>query len=632
MNWWKKVKGRKMAGDSYADPNNNRGSSRDRTTTLRGSGRHFDNSKLKNDYQGNGVMQQIVNRPAHDATREWIDLVMDSIDVSEQTLIRLEELKLKEKLREAIKWSRVFRKGAGLFYGVQADNVDNQRNLGDQMPSKIRKIDYINVLSNPNLVQITIDNTTEPTMRNFNVPTFTIANEVIHPSRMAWIANEWDPDTLEGISVVEVAFDAVAAQDTALWSTSSLLQVISILGFKSEDFVEMTLEEKIEYLAHMKAWMDTQSVIGLGKDEELSRVNADFGGLKDAYEFVWQSVSAYSIIPVSVIIGRMQGILTAADEDAVNYYSGISQFQELTLRRIIQQVIDLVHSETEVEPGKSLRGSKPTYKMTFNSLWKMSPIAQAEIEAKNSERDSKDVGIGKISATQARELDPRTSHLALEDPKEDDPEPEPIEGGEPAAGEGDNFPSIEVDGMRVGAAYVAWDRQDILGGSIHVPIQDPGEFQGNSFRMMIVDDKLGVSKVIGRKPGADKAVDQSYLFQGDQWDSASARNWIQEHLKREISPEAIDGVPMQFDVDTAAALKAVDIGEDVIKVRVKSPKGFDHGSFVLKQISENRMISLLLGQMKGGDGLASQSYWFDRKKWSAADAEEWVRKQGQKPI
>lgn len=58
--------------------------------------------------------------------------------------------------------------------------------------------------------------------------------------------------------------------------------------------------------------------------------------------------------------------------------------------------------------------------------------------------------------------------------------------------------------------------------------------------------------------------------------------------------------------------------------RIREPDTFEPGSFRRRDIDDPAGVSMILGMVKGGDGLRIQSFRFDRTKWTPADAKAWL--------
>jgi len=421
--------------DGFIDQTYGRGLSTDRTQRLEGGkGRRSDDAVLGL-YRKNGFLQRIINSVAHDATREWFvatpknaDKKTENFDeVLQQALL---DHDVKGKVREMIKWMRVFSKGSGMFFGTHLDNAEEQRLIGEKLPDKIRKVDYLNVFDNPKRITIQIDNDQNPTKKDYNKPRLEIDGEKVHESRYVWMVNEFIAEDKEGLSVVDTVFDAVGAQDSALWSASTLMQMLSLLVFKSDAFVGLPPHEKGDFLSKMKSFLNTQGAVGVKENEELSRLDYKFSGLKDMFDFIFENMSGASGIPKNILLGRAHGVITAGEFDTINYYAMISQFQENVLEKPVRKIIDLFTRVEGSDLQKMSGGPGFEYTLDWEPLWKLDPVSQAEVNEKNANVDKINIETGKVAPEEARLEDENVRHLGPFEKEDEDRTQPPQEGTE----------------------------------------------------------------------------------------------------------------------------------------------------------------------------------------------------------
>lgn len=418
--WIKKSKFEEMKIklDSLIDPLTARGSSVDKTTRL--IGKHTFNSNFKNlgIYIANGFVQNIVDQPAEDAVREWIEITATNNGIEDQEIKkmiedRITELGIQKQIKELIRYSRMYSKGSFLYFGILAHQVQKDEILSTPMPAKIKSIEFINVIDDPDSVTIQNLNKNDPTKKDYNQIKFSISGKEIHPSRITWLVNSFLPSADSGLSVIQIIQDAISAQDSGLWSVNSILQAMAIKIFKSDAIANLNITQKAELLAKIKHLMDTQSVFSLMQDEDFQMLTFKIEGMKEIFDFVFDNLSGLSRIPKMILLGKAHGVVTAGEFDTINYYAQIAKFQEIEIRPIIEKIIDLIIMEEKGEIWNYLNGNIEGVKVTFdfNSLWKLDPVSQADVDLKNAQRDQIDITVGKAGPEELRELDPRLEGL-----------------------------------------------------------------------------------------------------------------------------------------------------------------------------------------------------------------------------
>lgn len=412
-----RILNRVVKQDGFADPYTSRGSTTDRTTRLTGNAIYRSWASHLELYKSSGILQTIIDAPANDAVREWITIKTnqdDTLQISRLINNRLEELQVQEKLFDLIHYSRLYSKGSWLYFGVIAQAPQIEQVLKDPLPlSTLEKIDYINVIDNPDHVSLTNENSSEPLKKDYNKVKFSIQGSEIHNSRLVWLCNNYNPRDLQGISVIDKVFDAISAQDSALWSCSNLVQDMATKIFKSDLIANMSPEKRGELLEKLKHLMITMSSLALTKDEDFQKLTYNVTGMKEVFDFIIDNLAGVSEIPKSILLGKAHGVVTAGEYDTLNYYAKVSQFQENKARPIIDKIIDMIIREQRGEIWGALGGQVEDldWDYEFNTLWVLDPAAQADVDLKNAQRDAADFTTGKATSSELRELDPRYSEL-----------------------------------------------------------------------------------------------------------------------------------------------------------------------------------------------------------------------------
>ena len=404
--------------DSFYDPISGRGGQDDRVSRVVGQRTYktpYDRMKY---YQASGFIQNIIEQPAEDATREFIDVTTNQDeDLKINRLIekRLEDLGVRKKLKDMVRFSRMYEKGSMIFYGVDTNVPQTDEVLTQPLDlATLNKINYINVIEEPDRFYFFILNRYDPTKADYNKVTFYIMGREVHESRISWIVNNWYPLELMGVSIMETVEDAVKAQDAALWSSASLMTDMATNIFTSDLVSTLSPDKLYELLWSLKNQKNTQSVVGLKPGETFQKSTYSLTGMKEVFDFICDNLSAVSRMPRNILFGKAHGVVTAGEYDTLNYYSNISKFQELELRPVIKQIIDMVIHEQYGEIYKALGAAgveELDVDFKFKSLYKIDPMSEADMQLKIAQRDSTDIQSGKMSPEEARTLDTRMDEL-----------------------------------------------------------------------------------------------------------------------------------------------------------------------------------------------------------------------------
>jgi len=402
--------------DGLYDPLTSRGSSDDRTTRLRGRGASRTWGEHLELYKSNGFIQNIIDVPANDAIREWITIetnLDEQYNISRMIQTRMDELKVREKMRDLVRYARMYEKGSWLYYGIIAEAPQDYKLLKEPLPlNTLKYIDFINVIDNPDRVSILEINQSEPLKKDYREYNFLISGTETHKSRFSWLVNNFIPEDKRGMSQIDIVFDSISAQDSALWSTSTMVQDMATKIFKSDLIANLEPTKKAELLSKLKHIMTTLSSIVLTSDEDFQKLTYNVTGIREIFEFIFDNLAGVSNIPKNILLGKAHGVVTAGEYDTLNYYAQVSNYQENYLRPIIDKIIKLILHEQCGEIYRTVDNiNEIDWKYEFNSLWTLDPISQADVDLKKSQRDEIDFNIGKANSEELRNLDERYSEL-----------------------------------------------------------------------------------------------------------------------------------------------------------------------------------------------------------------------------
>jgi len=385
-----------------------------------------------NDYKRYGFMKNIVNALADDATREWFKIKITKIgedddfnsDVAEQIaqamLERAKDFNLQEKIRNLIKFSRIYDEGSLLYFGIDGGRAGTAETLNKSIPipASINKVDFINLVDDPDLFDTIIYNISDPTVNTYNVPMFQISGMEIHPSRVAYLVNEYDSQSETGISLVDIVRDGVLAQSAGLSGSTHILERLGAIKYKSS---QNSLDENnrttiAEVLLFMREKLKSNGAIAVLPEDEVELLQYTFSGTKDVFDYVIENLTGLSGVPRMRIMGhRGGGIITGDGSEAelLNWFSEVSGYQENRLAPILRKTFDLFLRETGTQLGRLVNGKTIDYDFEFCSLYEMTDKARAESREINAKADKIDFETGKATGEELRSLDPRYKDLKL---------------------------------------------------------------------------------------------------------------------------------------------------------------------------------------------------------------------------
>lgn len=380
---------RKLILDSLSQVDMGMGGIKDKLQRVKPQAEVLSVIDSENWYEANGFIQRIVDIPAEDATREWITIKTNREDLNISRLIqnRLVELDFPKKLKELIRYSRMYNMGGFLYFGIDHAIPQTDVMLNTPIPQDLNKIEFVNVFT-PLHANILTQNE-NPLSKEYQKPKIRISGIEIHESRFYWLVNSYIPNKNRGISIIQTLLDGAKAHGIALWSVTTLLSELSVKVFKSPQIDNLNPDKTLELLNLIRTSISTQGVFAANNEESFERLNVNLPHLKDIFDFLIETISGLSQIPKSRLLGQAQGTITGGQYDLVSYYDSIAKFQEIELRPILERVIGLVIRERSGQIYRTLGESVGSldWEFKFNPLWKLSDSEQSDIYLKQAQAD-----------------------------------------------------------------------------------------------------------------------------------------------------------------------------------------------------------------------------------------------------
>jgi phage-related protein (TIGR01555 family) len=399
-------------------------------SVIRNEGTTFSTHTAKyRKYKNSGFAQNIVNAVADDATREGFEIDFPELNQKEVEKLnellhdRLSKLEYKNRLRDAIKFSRIYEEGSGLFYSVigSGNVIDESKKENPVDVGSIQEVSFINVLESPDYFSYEFDNISDPCRSDFLKPNFQIGQNKVDLSRVTWLVNEFNSQDQRGVSIIEKCWDAIASQQAGIDGASHVLERIGAVILKSPNAtLSMSAVETIKKLVNaVKNNIKSSGAMAIGPADELTIQGFTFTGIKDIYDFVIDNLAGASGIPRSLIVGGQKGGIITGDGasfELMNYYTSIEQYQNNILEKEDRKLITYLLMEKQNTKIQGMTGGKlPKFVIEYNPLWSLSEKEASENRKRNAEADKMDLETGKAGSEELRSLDPRYAGIETPD-------------------------------------------------------------------------------------------------------------------------------------------------------------------------------------------------------------------------
>lgn len=339
-------------------------------------------------YVTNWLGANVVDVPADESIKSWRELNIE--DNKQLNEFEKEEARLNVKgaFAQARKWASVF--GGAVIVMIVDDGLELKEPLNID---NIKKDSLKRLLVLDRWEINALDVERDLLSKNFGEPTLYLhaeSGQQIHHTRI--LKFNGDSPTIRelrenngwGLSIYErimlVIQDAMTSSDliSGLLYESNI-DVYKIAGLN--DAVENSNDElairRIKLANELKS---TINAIALDKEDDFTKVFANFAGLAELDNAYLQKVSGASKIPMTKLLGtQAQGLGNSQIGDLTNYYDMITAMQEREYNPHLN-ILDKVMSQ-------SLFGSEIKVTYTWKALFQLTEKEQADVEFTRAQRD-----------------------------------------------------------------------------------------------------------------------------------------------------------------------------------------------------------------------------------------------------
>lgn len=353
-----------------------------------------DDSSLAGAYMSDGFARNVVDMPADDMTREWLE-VGDDPDGKVSEALRAVDAE--SKLNEALKWARLFGGSFVVLGAMDGRTLEKPLNL----PS-LRSLDwlYVGDRTQVSLGQCQVNR--DPMSKDFGkVEVYDItfrhsagsgAADVprkVHASRVLTFYGEPAPISGQvnldsevrhwGLSSLQATWDHLMDYGGVSGSVANLMYELIVNVYLVDGLAEMLAAgNEAQVIQRMEVISMTKSMINgvlLDSREKLERNTASLAGVPEVLDRYMIALSGAARIPVTRLFGRSPAGLNATGEsDLSTYYDTVRAKQKNELLKPAQYLVDVA--------AASLKMAGP-HQVTFNPLKQMTP---AEVASLNKDR------------------------------------------------------------------------------------------------------------------------------------------------------------------------------------------------------------------------------------------------------
>lgn len=355
-------------------------------------------------YTQNSLLAKIVDRPAWDATREWIEISFDNDEepAEEYVLERMEELCIQEGITRGLTWASLYGGAIGVL--GMADGADLEKPLADDAQNEIVSFEVFDRHQVRPLGVVASATGKQNGMPEFYeiIPAISVnsAKQVkVHWTRCVRFDGVEVPDRVRAAnegwhwSNVDRIYTDLRSFQASMSYLANILKEANIDVFQVSNLADILQKNKSKELSDRFRMISMcKSILGgvvIGSEEKYERRSVVLSGIVELLREFKETLSASADIPTTILWGRSPAGMNATGEsDILQYYDRIKGVQRTKIARPLRRIANIISNE----PGSKSKGAK--CKISFCPLWQMTDKEKAEIYSLNSNADKVNIDSG----------------------------------------------------------------------------------------------------------------------------------------------------------------------------------------------------------------------------------------------
>lgn len=388
----------KKLTDGFFDVLRALGGSKDITKTARYTHNYksYDQKQLNDLYSTNWIAQKAINIPVEDALKDDLIYQCENQEQLEIFLKALQSFKVKEKITNLSKWSKVFG-GAVIVIVTSDDKMDTPlvvQNLKQGQLTNLVVLDKFDVTS------VTLER--DPLNKNYLRPIYyqiAKGGGNIHHSRVIHLDGEATTNFNKeffngwGISTLEKGWSSIINASISPDLLSNILIQSNQDVYKINGLNEALTNGNDELvLKRLQSIQESKSIfngIALDKEDDYINIAKTFTGLETINKSFYEIVCGAFDIPYSRFMGiSSTGLNVTGEGDLSNYYDKV-EAERTKLKPAFELIFKIMQYH--------LFGKDIGITFEFQSLWQMSELETAQLNKANAEVDNLYLNMGVVN-------------------------------------------------------------------------------------------------------------------------------------------------------------------------------------------------------------------------------------------
>jgi phage-related protein (TIGR01555 family) len=382
-----------------------------RTLTSFDAGVELKEPLLDNLYRYNGLARRIVDLPAREMTRQWLEIEGDTDGI---VLGELERLEAQARIKEMLTWTRA--KGGAIGVMLAEDGSSDLALPLDE--GRIKALAGINVFDRFRVQYTQSDLYKDPTNPKYLKPEFyTIqplegASFKVHETRCLRMDGLILPALLRsknqgwGDSVLQAVYDELRALGEAYSGAEKMIAEFVQAVMSVEGLIQMLastgggarVKERLELLDLSLSMFNLCMVDAKG--ETYAKHSSSVGGVPELLDRFKERVSAVAGISQTLLFGVSPAGLNATGASDIRHdYDNFKAGQEETLTPVLRRLVYLIAISKSVPKAKPFAEAKILWK----PLWQPTEREVADTRKVDADRAAALVTAGILMAEEVRQ-------------------------------------------------------------------------------------------------------------------------------------------------------------------------------------------------------------------------------------
>lgn len=326
-------------------------------------------------YRADGIGRRVVDLPAEEMTRQWVEVQGDSAD---DRLVELNRLGAKQKFNKALRW-------AGLYGGSVVVMLidDGQGDLSQPLnESRVRGVNDLIVYDRHQTSWNISDVNSDPQSRWFGRVERMMISPVngspytVHRSRTLIFDGEDVPDRLRsrndgwGDSRLQPVFRSLSRYGEAMGGTSAIIRdfILPVLSMKNlSDLIasgrEDVVKKRLEILGVSRSVLNVLLIDA--DDEGYEKKASAVSGIDKLLQELKHNLSACTGIPQTKLFGRApEGMNSTGEGDFRQWYDTVRGEQEDNLMPNLSELVRLLDLAAGGQPDDRMLKPNPLWQPT----------------------------------------------------------------------------------------------------------------------------------------------------------------------------------------------------------------------------------------------------------------------------